>query len=95
MALNNLGLALVELRRFEEAIARYEQDIAICRETEDRQGEGMTLNNLGTALTLGVLSSAYGPYGRRGVDRRRCQRVDPVGHLGRAVPRLPCNQQGC
>jgi tetratricopeptide (TPR) repeat protein len=33
-------------RRFEEAIACYEQDIAICREANDRYGEGQTLTNL-------------------------------------------------
>jgi tetratricopeptide (TPR) repeat protein len=37
------------VRRFEEAIAYYEQDLAICRETGDRYGEGQTLDNLGTA----------------------------------------------
>jgi len=39
----------VEVRRFEEAIACYEQDIAICREAGDRYGEGQTLGNLGRA----------------------------------------------
>jgi tetratricopeptide (TPR) repeat protein len=48
-SLNNLGLALVELRRFEEALACYEQDIAICRETGDLYGGGQTLDNLGSA----------------------------------------------
>jgi tetratricopeptide (TPR) repeat protein len=37
------------VRRFEEAIACYEQDIAICRETGDRYGEGQTLEYLGGA----------------------------------------------
>jgi tetratricopeptide (TPR) repeat protein len=37
------------VRRFEEAIACHEQDIAICRETGDRYGEGQTLDNLGNA----------------------------------------------
>jgi hypothetical protein len=41
------------------------------------------------------LSSAYGPYGRRRVDRCRRQRADPGRHPGCAVPRLPRNQQGC
>eukprot|EP00968_Pinguiococcus_pyrenoidosus_P025384 scaffold5987_cov108-Pinguiococcus_pyrenoidosus.AAC.1 len=29
------------------AIEYYEQDLAICRETHDRRGEGATLNNIG------------------------------------------------
>ena len=49
-ALNNLGLALQEVRRFDEAITAHQEDLAICRETGDRHGEGMALNNLGVAL---------------------------------------------
>jgi len=37
------------LRRFEEAITCYQQDIAICPETGDRIGGGQTLSNLGIA----------------------------------------------
>ena len=48
-ALNNLGVAYRELRRFEEAIGCYQQSLAISRETGDRHGEGQTLNNLGDA----------------------------------------------
>jgi tetratricopeptide (TPR) repeat protein len=48
-ALNNLGLAYWELRRFEEAIGCYRDSLAIRRETGDRYGEGRTLTNLGTA----------------------------------------------
>jgi hypothetical protein len=48
-ALTTLGNALAEVRRIEEAIARHEQDIAICRETGDWYGEGQTLDNLGNA----------------------------------------------
>ncbi|MFI9552760.1 tetratricopeptide repeat protein [Nonomuraea endophytica] len=44
MALNNLGAALRQVRRFEEAIVAYEQATAICREVGDRRGEGMALN---------------------------------------------------
>jgi tetratricopeptide (TPR) repeat protein len=46
-ALNNLGIAYRELRRFEEAVDCFQQDITICQETGDRGGEGQTLNNLG------------------------------------------------
>ncbi|MFB7260777.1 tetratricopeptide repeat protein [Streptomyces nojiriensis] len=49
-ALNNLGLALGEVRRFEEAINAHTQALAICRELGDRRGEGQVLNNLGLAL---------------------------------------------
>ncbi|GAA4101024.1 tetratricopeptide repeat protein [Actinomadura miaoliensis] len=50
MALNNLGLALVEVRRFEEAIDAHTRDLSICRELGDQHREGTALNNLGTAL---------------------------------------------
>ena len=50
MALNNLGLALREVRQFEEAITACQDAAAIYRETGDRGGEGMALNNLGAAL---------------------------------------------
>ncbi|MEU8712809.1 tetratricopeptide repeat protein, partial [Streptomyces sp. NPDC048663] len=49
-ALNNLGLALREVRRFEEAIDAHTQDLAICRELGDRHSESMALGNLGLAL---------------------------------------------
>lgn len=48
-AWNNLGLALVSVRRFEEAITAYQRDIAICAELEDRYGQAQTLENLGRA----------------------------------------------
>ena len=48
-ALNNLGLAYWELRRFKGAIACYRQALAIFREAGDRHGEGRALGNLGTA----------------------------------------------
>ena len=47
MALNNLGIALREVRRFEEAITAHQDAAAIFRETGDRHGEGMALDNLG------------------------------------------------
>jgi Tetratricopeptide repeat len=46
MALNNLGLALREVRRFEEAITAHQDAAAIYRETGDRHREGTALNNL-------------------------------------------------
>ncbi|MFI6031611.1 tetratricopeptide repeat protein [Amycolatopsis magusensis] len=49
-AWNRLGLALREVRRFDEAITAHEQDLAICRQTGNRRHEGTALNNLGSAL---------------------------------------------
>jgi tetratricopeptide (TPR) repeat protein len=49
-ALNGLGNALHEVRRFEEAISAHQDAVAIFRETGARHGEGIALNNLGLAL---------------------------------------------
>ena len=49
-ALNNLGLALQAVRRFEEAIAAHRDAAAIFRATGQRHGEGMASHNLGMAL---------------------------------------------
>ena len=48
-ALGNLGGAYLELRRFEEAIACYQDALAIFRQTGDRRRGGLTLTNLGVA----------------------------------------------
>jgi tetratricopeptide (TPR) repeat protein len=48
-ALNNLGLALQEVRRFEEAISALQDAAVIFRETGDRHREGMALRNLKSA----------------------------------------------
>ena len=53
-ALNNLGIALREVRRFEEAITAHQDAAAIFRETGDRHREGGALNNLGLALRGGA-----------------------------------------
>jgi tetratricopeptide (TPR) repeat protein len=50
VALINLGAALVEVRRFEEAITANQDAAAIYRKTGDQRSEGMALNNLGAAL---------------------------------------------
>ena len=50
MALNSLGNALRQVRRFDEAITAHQQAGDIYRETGDRHGEGMALGNLGLAL---------------------------------------------
>jgi tetratricopeptide (TPR) repeat protein len=49
-ALTILGLALMEVRRFEEAITAHQDAAAIFREVGDRHGEGRALGNLGLAL---------------------------------------------
>jgi tetratricopeptide (TPR) repeat protein len=50
MALDNLGAALADAGRFEEAITACQDAAAIFRETGDRHGEGDALANLGIAL---------------------------------------------
>ena len=47
--MNNPGAALLEVRRFEEAITACQDAAAAYRETGDRHGEGRALNNLGIA----------------------------------------------
>ena len=49
-ALNNLGLALRDVGRFEEAITAHRTRPAIFREIGDRHSEGTALNSLGLAL---------------------------------------------
>ena len=49
-ALNNLGLALRHVRRFEEAVSGCQDAAAIYRETSDRHSEGLALVGLGRAL---------------------------------------------
>jgi tetratricopeptide (TPR) repeat protein len=49
-ALTILGLALREVRRFEEAITAHQDAATIFLETGDRHSEGTALNNLGLAL---------------------------------------------
>ena len=48
-ALNNFGVALVEVRRFEEAITAHQDAAAIYRETGDRHRESSALEDLATA----------------------------------------------
>jgi tetratricopeptide (TPR) repeat protein len=47
--LGNLGSAYLELRRFEEAAACFQDALAIFREVGDRRAEGVTLDGLGDA----------------------------------------------
>jgi tetratricopeptide (TPR) repeat protein len=49
-SLNNLGNAMAEVRRFDEAITTCQNAATIYRETGDRHREGAALNNLGLAL---------------------------------------------
>ena len=60
-ALTNLGIAHRKLRRFEEAIGRYQDALASWREAGNRHGEGQTLTNLGLAYQeLGRFEEAIG-----------------------------------
>ena len=49
-ALTNLGAALREVRRFDEAITAHQQARDLFSELDDRHGEGNALGSLGTAL---------------------------------------------
>jgi tetratricopeptide (TPR) repeat protein len=49
-ALNNLGVALREVRQFEDAIIAHLEAAAIYREADDLPSEGSALTNLGLAL---------------------------------------------
>jgi tetratricopeptide (TPR) repeat protein len=49
-ALTCLGLALRQVRRFEEAVSAHQDAAILFREVGDRHGEGAVLNNLGAAL---------------------------------------------
>lgn len=44
---NILGLVQVSLGRWDEALACYQQDLAICQTLDDRYGQGLTYGNLG------------------------------------------------
>ena len=46
----NLGTALREVRRFDEAITAHQQALALFAELGDRHGEARALTNLGGAL---------------------------------------------
>jgi tetratricopeptide (TPR) repeat protein len=50
IAMNNLGVALREIRRFKDAIIACQDAVVIHRELGDRRGESDALNNLGAAL---------------------------------------------
>ncbi|MFE0156553.1 tetratricopeptide repeat protein [Nonomuraea sp. NPDC059007] len=52
MALNNLGIALTEVRRFEEAITGHKQATAIFREVDDDHLLSIAQRNLAEDLRL-------------------------------------------
>jgi tetratricopeptide (TPR) repeat protein/transcriptional regulator with XRE-family HTH domain len=63
MALRWRGTAYAGLRRFNEAIACFQDALGICQETGDRNGEGRILNNLGSAhQELGQFENAIAWY---------------------------------
>jgi tetratricopeptide (TPR) repeat protein len=62
-ALNNLGLALQDMQRSDEAIAAHQEAVAIHRETGRRHSEANALNNLGLALqSVGRFEEAISAY---------------------------------
>jgi tetratricopeptide (TPR) repeat protein len=61
--LNNLGMVYDNQARWNDAVACYEQDLAICLELGDRHGEAQTLNNLGIVyVTQGRWDDAIACY---------------------------------
>jgi hypothetical protein len=48
--MTGLGVSLTGMRHFSEAIAAHETAIGIFRETRDRHGEALALDNLGIPL---------------------------------------------
>ncbi|MCG8915238.1 tetratricopeptide repeat protein [Actinokineospora sp. PR83] len=70
-AWDNLGLALGEARRFDEAITAHENAGDLYREVEDRYREGVVLNSLGAALAQVRRYSAATTAHRRSVDLHR------------------------
>ncbi|WP_158854817.1 tetratricopeptide repeat protein [Saccharothrix deserti] len=61
---NNLGAALRQVQRFEEAITFYETALRLLKEAGDRRGEATTWNNLGTVLQeIGQLEESVAAYG--------------------------------
>ncbi|MFB7739821.1 tetratricopeptide repeat protein [Streptomyces sp. NPDC056112] len=95
-ALNSLGLALREVRRFEEAIEAHSQDLEICREVGDRRGEVRALNNLGIALrevrrfeeAIDVLTQATALFREVGDRRGEGQALGNLGTVLREVRRF-------
>ena len=65
MALDNLGLALREVRRFDEAITAHQQAVALFAELGDRHREAMALRNLGLARA-GRMKSVWRVLTRKG-----------------------------
>jgi tetratricopeptide (TPR) repeat protein len=91
--LNRLGTAYSMLSQYDQAIATYEQALALARTTHDRAGEGWSLMNLGrVSAQLSRYDHAVGyfeqavPLMRAGHDRRG--EGIALDHLGLAHQRL-------
>ena len=52
LLVSNMGLALAELGRHQEAVARMEEALVVARELGDRQAESTVLNNIGESHLL-------------------------------------------
>jgi tetratricopeptide (TPR) repeat protein len=92
-AWSNLGLALQDARRFDEAVDAHRRSLRHGRETGDRGQEGETWNNLGIALEgLGRFDEAVDAHRRAVVLRReagdRRGEGSSSGNLGNALAGL-------
>ena len=82
LALDNLGVALQEARRFDEAITAHQQAAALSTELGDRHGEAAALSNLDNALKqsgqAGRMKSVWRVLTRKGrqVYRKRSLAID-------------------
>ncbi|MEV6524942.1 tetratricopeptide repeat protein [Longispora sp. NPDC051575] len=103
MALNNLGLALRQVRRFEEAITACEQAALIYREIGDRHSESTALNNLGNALqdvrrfeaAIGAQEQAAALYRETGDRLGEGMALNNVGNALRLVRRFEKSITAC
>ena len=103
-ALNNLGVALKDLHRFDEAITAHQDAAAIYRETGERQAEGEALDNLGNALEwVGLFDEAITAHQDavaifRETDDRQAEGMalanvgNALRHLGRAEEAVTAHQ---
>ncbi|MEW1648393.1 tetratricopeptide repeat protein, partial [Streptomyces sp. NPDC091219] len=87
LMLNNLGSALIGLRRFEEAIDTLTQAATIYHDLGDQNNEGQALNNLGSALAqvrrfeeaIDILTHAAAIHHRVGNQHGESQALNNLG----------------
>jgi tetratricopeptide (TPR) repeat protein len=94
-ALTNLGGALLEKRRLEEAVATLRDAVAIFQETGGRRSAGDALNNLGIALTatgrpseaITAHQAAAAIFGKTGDRYREAKALNNLGIASTAAGR--------